>query len=306
METPVADPVVQVESDSTVVAPADPFALDETKFASLTPEQRAALDPVLDEWKTRAKSEIEKTGKTYQEKYRPAEEKAQALDALVKDQRFVQWWHSMQQAATQQNPQGQNAIAQTQPQDIASAEEWQAAISEAYSGDPTKMKMLQARMFSVMATPVVQQLKAGQDELRTTLEMKNLFETHPDAKALDKIGYDAANPEAPSLLEVALNLADERGKSLEWGYKLAKKWSDSMTVQAKQEAMGLVQSKKESITSGPSTNKPGATVVEVEDAEELMNKSMGWALDHPGQALPRFVIRPQAQTQRDQRWAQRT
>lgn len=302
-ETPVVEtPAPPAEAVSP--AAQDPYVMDEAKFASLSPQQRASIDPVLSEWKERAKQEVEKTRKTYEEKYKPDLEKAQALTQLVQRPEFQQWWVSQQQAAMRQNPQGQSAIAQTQPQDIASAEEWQSAISEAYSGDPTKMRSLQARMFSVMATPVVQQLKAGQDELRTTIEMKNLFEAHPDAKSLDKIGYDANDPDTPSLLETALNLADDKGKSLEWGYQLAKKWSDSMSVQAKQEAMGLVQSKKESITSGPSTNKAGASVVEVADAEELMTRSMEASL--AGGPMPKFVIRPPAAVQRDQRWAQRT
>lgn len=310
METPVADSnVQQSEPDSTVAAPAstDPFSVDETRFASLSPEQRASLDPVLNEWKTRAQAEIESRGKKYEEKYKPDLEKARALTELVQKPEFQQWWQQQQRAAIQQNPTAQGAIQQTQPQDIASAQEWQDAISEAYSGDPTKMKTLQARMFSVMATPVVQQLKAGQEELRTTMEMKNLFESHPDAKQLDKIGYDANDPDTPSLLETALNLASERNKSLEWGYQLAKKWSDAMSVSAKQEAMGFVQSKKESVTSGPSTNRGGSSaIVEVADAEELMSRSMAWSLDNPNQPLPKFVIRSPAQSQRDQRWAQRT
>lgn len=302
-EKPVVEsPSLPVESVSP--ATQDPYAMDEAKFSSLTPEQRASIDPVLSAWKERAKQEVEKTRKSYEEKYKPDLEKAQALTQLVQRPEFQQWWVSQQQAAMRQNPQGQSAIAQTQPQDIASAEEWQSAISEAYAGDPTKMKTLQARMFSVMATPVVQQLKQGQEELRTTMEMRNLFEAHPDAKALDKIGYDANDQDTPSLLETALNLADEKGKSLEWGYQLAKKWSDSMSVQAKQEAMGLVQSKKESVTSGPSTNKGTVSVVEVADAEELMTRSMEASL--AGGPMPKFVIRPPTAAQRDQRWAQRT
>lgn len=301
-ETPaVEQPVVDAQAPTAV----DPYAFDESKFASFSPEQRASLNPVFSEWKERAKQEVEKTRKSYEEKYKPELEKAQALGQLVQRPEFQQWWASQQQMAMRQNPQGQGAIQNTGPQDIASAEEWQSAISDAYAGDPTKMKALQARTFAVMATPVVQQIKDSQDELRTTMEMKNLFEAHPDAKSLDKIGYDAADPETPSLLETALNLADAKGKSLEWGYQLAKRWSDSLTVAAKQEAMGLVQGKKESITSGPSTNKGGtSTVIEVSDAEELMTRSMEASL--AGGPMPKFVIRPPAQVNRDQRWAQRT
>lgn len=301
-EQPIVQPTPTDGNGAT-----DPFSVDESKFTSFSPEQRAALNPIFDDWKARARNEIEKTGKTYEEKYRPTQEKAQALEALTKDSRFVQWWHGIQQSASQQNPQNQGMIQATQPQDIASAEEWQSAIAEAYAGDPTKMKQIQARMFSVMATPVIQQLRDGQAELRTTMEMKNLFEAHPDAKALDKIGYDAVNSDSPSLLETALNLADQKGRSLEWGYQLAKRWSDGMTLQAKQEAMGLVQGKKDSVTSGPSTNRSSTTTtVEVADVDEMMQKAQEWALDHPGQPVPKFVIRPQSQATTAQRWAQRT
>lgn len=299
-------PVVEPVQDS---APAvvDQFGIDEAKLVSLSPEQRASLSPVFEEWKTRAKGEIEKASKTYQEKYRPAEEKAQALDALIKDQRFVQWWHGLQQSMANQAPQNLGAPGSAQPQDIATPEEWQSAIADAYAGDPTKMKTLQARMFSVMATPVIQQLRAGQEELRTTMEMKNLFESHPDAKDLDKVGYDPNDKEMPSLLETALNLADQRGQSLEWGYNLAKRWSNAMNINAKQEAMGMVQAKKDSVTSGPSTNRTGAvSVVEVDDIDQMMQKAQEFALDNPGKPPPKFVIRPKGQEAQSQRWAQRT
>lgn len=284
---------------------ADPFAVDESRFASFSPEQRASLDPVLSELRERAKGEIEKTRKTYEEKYQPQVQQAAALNQLVQKPEFQKWWISQQQTAMQVNPTSQGAISQMQPQDVASGQEWQEAISEAYAGDPTKIKQLQARTFSVMATPVVQQLHNAQEELRTTIEMKNLFESHPDAKMLDKIGQDSSDPDSPSLLEMALNLADERKQPLEWGYKLAKKWADGMSVQAKQEAMGLVQSKKDSVTSGPSTNKaPNGTIIEVADAEELMTRSMEASL--AGGPIPKFVIRPRSATPVDQRWAQRT
>jgi len=65
--------------------------------------------------------------------------------------------------------------------------------------------------------------------------------------------------------------------------------------------MGLVQEKKASVTSGPSTNQSGNAVVEVADAEELMQKNMEALAS--GQKPPRFVIRKQEQ--KESRWAQR-
>lgn len=301
MDTPVVEPVAPVEVATPSAS--DPFALDEARLASLSPEQRASLDPVFEEWKTKAKAEIEKTSKTYEEKYKPHQEKAQALDELVKDPRFQQWWKSVQQTAVSQNPEGSTAVAASKPQDFATENEWQEAWANAYSGDYTKFKEIQARMFATMATPVIQELRAGQEELRTTLEMKNLFETHADAKELDMIGRNPSDPndKSQSLLEFALEWADNNKRPLEEGYQMAKRWADSLRVGAKQEAMGLVQDKKSSVTSGPSTNQGGQTVIEVDDADELMARNMEYLAS--GQKPPKFVIRPQAPKQ--SQWAQR-
>jgi hypothetical protein len=76
-----------------------------------------------------------------------------------------------------------------------------------------------------------------------------------------------------------------------------------MRVGAKQEAMGMIQDKKQSITSGPSTSKAGAAIVEVADSEELMQKHMEAIA--AGQTPPKFVIRPPAAVSRD-RWTQKT
>lgn len=301
MDTPIAEPVVTAEPSAPVSV--DPFNLDEAKLASLSPEQRASLDPVFDEWKNKAKAELEKSGKTYEEKYKPHREKADALDQLVKDPRFQQWWNSVQQTAVQQNPAGATAAGSTKPQDFATEQEWQEAWANAYGGDYTKFKEIQARMFATMATPVIQQLKQGQEELRTTLAMKDLFERHEDAKELDLIGRNVSdsNDQSESLLEMCLNWADANGKSLEEGYAKARSWADALKVGAQQKAMGLVQEKKSSVTSGPSTNQGGTSVVEVADADELMAKNMEYLAS--GLKPPKFVIKsPQKQNQ----WAQRT
>lgn len=301
METSVQDIPISEQPVSQGVVSDDTFVLDESRFASLSPEQRAALDPVFEDWKTKAKSQIEKTSKTYEEKYKPHREKAEALEQLVKDPRFQQFWANLTNAA----PGGQGA----QPKDFASPEEWQQAVSDAYAGNGDKMKEIQTRMFSAMAAPVVQELKKNQDELkrgqeefRTIQEMKDLFEKYPEAKKLDMIGRNASDPNdsSLSLLEMALNWAEDNKKPMVDGYNLAKRWADGLRAGAQQEAMGLVQSKKESVTSGPSTNKGGLPVVEVEDADELMQKNMEYLAVK--QTPPRFVIRGQ---QKQTQWAQR-
>lgn len=306
MDASVAEPVAaEAPAANQAVAPADPFSLDEARLASLSPEQRAALDPVFDEWKGKAKAEIEKTGKTYEEKYKPHLEKAQILEDLVKDTRFQGWWRSIQQQAAAQNP-GAAAVAQNaKPADFATEQEWQEAWGNAYAGDYGKFKEIQARMFSMMATPVVQQLREGQMELKATLEMKDLFERHRDATELDAIGRNPSDPndKSESLLEMCFNWAEQNGRTLEEGYAKAKRWASDLKVGAKKEAMGLVQDKKASITSGPSTNKESQSVIEVADADELMAKNMEYLAS--GQKPPKFVIRKQEAPTSGNRWSQR-
>jgi hypothetical protein len=299
----MADPnVVQAEPDASVSAPApaDPFSVDESKLVTLAPEQRAALDPIFNEWKTKAKGEIEKSQKSWQEKLAPIEKESQALRELVKDQRFQQWWQNITGVATQQNPQAGGAIQQSKPQDFASPQEWQEAILDASNGDSTKLQSIQQRMYQVMATPVIQRIEQGQQELKTTFELKDLWERHPDAKDLDAIGRsNDPNDQTESLLESCLNWAADNGKSLEEGYMRARKWADALKVGAQQQAMGLVQGKKESVTSGPSTAKGGQAVVEVSGPDELMQKNMEYLA--AGQTPPRFVIRNQ-EAPKGQRW----
>ena len=79
----------------------------------------------------------------------------------------------------------------------------------------------------------------------------------------------------------------------------ARKWADALKVGAQQQAMGLVQGKKESVTSGPSTAKGGQAVVEVSGPDELMQKNMEYLA--AGQTPPRFVIRNQ-EAPKGQRW----
>lgn len=292
---------VEVSEAPAPSAPSDPFALDEVKLSSLSPEQRAALDPIFDEWKGKAKAEIERTTKTYTEKYRPYEEKANALDQLVKDPRFIQWWQNVQQAT--------GAPEKAEMRDFASPEEWQQAVADAYSGNGAKLKEIQARMFAAMATPVVQELRKSQEELKNAQEefqmtqaVKDLFERHPDAKELDAIGRDPNDSNSESLLEMCLNWADENGKPLEEGYKRASSWAAALKVGAQQQAMGIVQEKKGSTVSGPTTAKGGTTsVIEVADSDELMQRNMEAIL--AGEKPPRFVIRQGVAN--GSRWAQK-
>lgn len=276
-ETIVQDsPVTQTPAvpETTVPAPSDPYALEETSLASLSPEQRASLDPILDTWKKKAIEREESAKKSAEESYKPHREKAEALDNLVKHPKFQEWWRlQQQQMAGGQSPQTQQAVAQSKPQDFASPEEWSQAVLDASNGDASKLQAIQARMFATMATPFVQQFTQQQKELSTKLEMKELMENHPDYKELDQIGLDDKG-QGTSLLEHCLNYVEARGEPLEKGYQMARTWAAGMRSKAEAQAMGIVKDKRDSVTSGPSTSTNASNVVYVNSEDEKIKRFM--------------------------------
>lgn len=275
-QTAVQEPVVTppAQPEVTPPAPSDPYALDETSLISLSPEQRASLDPILEGWKKKAIEREETAKKSVEETYKPHREKAEALDNLVKHPQFQQWWQSQQQQMMQgQNAQTQQAVSQSKPQDFATPEEWSQAVIDASNNDPTKLQAIQARMFSTMATPFVQRINQQQREIATKMEMKELMETHPDYKELDQIGLDDKG-QGVSLLEHCLNLAEAQGRPLEEGYQQAVRWASSMKAKAQAQAMGIVQGKKDSITSGPSTSTNSGNVIYVTSEDEKIRRFM--------------------------------
>lgn len=275
--------------EPAAAAPADPFSLDENSLVSLSPEQRASVEPIIQNWKTKAQEEITRRESAVSDKYRPVQERADALDKLSKYEPFTQWWNSHQRAAQQQNPGQADQIAQAKPESYATPAEWSEAVLEASNGDAAKLQSIQARMMSAWATPFVKQMTEKTQILETQMNLKDLFETHPDAKELDQIGIDPKTREGVSLLEQALEWAERNRRPLEDGYQLARKWADQFKVGAQQQAMGLVQSKKTDVTAGPSTAASNVNVVTVGSVDELMKRSMEAQLS--GQKDVKFVLR---------------
>lgn len=287
---PAATPAPEVVTTQSLVEPSDPFALDETSLGSFSPEQRASLDPILKAWKERATAEITKKETEASSKYKPIEEKAKALEKLTQYQPFVQWWQAQQKNAAVGAPEGQQtAIAQTKPADFATPQEWQEALWEASQGQGEKLQGIQSRMMNAWATPFVQQLTQKQQYLETQMDMKDLFERHPDAKTLDAIGIDSKSGEGVSLLEMGLDWAERNRRPLEDGYQLAKRWADQMSVGAQRQAMGMVQGKKQEVTAGNSPSRSDTSFVEVENADELLKKSL--EANMAGNKGVRFVIK---------------
>lgn len=273
LETEVAQPDVTTAPTETTTptetqdTSADPFAVDESQFVSLTPEQRAALDPVLSKWKetakTYAKTERESEGKKYSEHVK----KAQALDRLVSDQKFVKWYNETN------NPQNQVA-----PKSVASAEEWASAYQALSNGDPMPLEQLQSKLVMSVGGPQLQRTQQAMQMLQKENEMNKLFVSHPDAKDLDQIGRED-NPDGQSLLELCLEVGEKRGLSFQQSYEMASRVAKSMENKGKRAAMGMVQEKKGSTTEKPSVNTRDEGVQYVDTMEEAMNKNIEAAMD---------------------------
>ena len=230
-EPPVAPVETLPPAPAVVADPNDPFSVDEATLSKFAPDQRA----VLDNWKKKASETIETRSKSTEEKFKAHVEKADALDQLTRHPEFQKWWYAQQKQA----PQGSAVTQGANPQEFATPEEWSTAVLDASNGMPQKLQAIQSKMWSQMATPVVQQLQQKQQQLEMTMQMKNLWERYPDAKDLDAIGRDPSDPndKTPSLLEIAMIHAVEgQGKSVEEGYQLAKRWADSMGKNATQKA----------------------------------------------------------------------
>lgn len=246
----------------------DPFAVDESQFVSLSPEQRAALDPVLNKFretaKTYARSEREAEGK----KYKDHVTKAQALEKLVSDPRFVKWYQETN------NPQ---TVAT--PQSVASAEEWAQAYQSLSAGDPMPLEKLQTKLVMSVGGPEIQRTRSEMNMLRQENALNKLFAGHSDAKDLDQIGREE-DPNAPSLLQLcAQSVMDRQGGTWEQAYALAKQVALSMENKGKRAAMGLVTEKKGSVTEKPSTNSREEGVQYVDTMDEAMSRNIEAQMD---------------------------
>ena len=258
----------ETATTSTADASADPFAVDESQFVSLTPEQRAALDPVLNKWKETAKSYAQKEREAEGKKYTDHVKKAAALEKLVADPRFVKWYQETN------NPQ-QTAS----PKSVASAEEWAQAYQALSAGDPAPLEALQTKLVMSVGGPQLQATQQQMHMLRMENEMAKLFANHADAKDLDQIGRED-NPEAPSLLQLAAqSVMDKQGGTWEQAYALAKQVALAMENKGKRAAMGLVTEKKGSVTEKPSTNTKEEGVQYVDTMEEAMAANIEAAID---------------------------
>ena len=270
--TEEAAPTETAPVETAAPAEVDPFAVDESQFVSLTPEQRAALDPVMTKWKESAKSYAQKERESEGKKYTEQVKESAALRKLTADPRFIKWYNETN--APQQSA--------STPKSVASAEEWANAYQSLSAGDPAPLEALQTKLVMSVGGPQIQATQQQMNMLRAENEMTKLFANHPDAKDLDGIGREE-DPASPSLLELCLSVVrDRNGGTMEQAYAMAKKVSLSMENKGKRAAMGLVQGKKDSVTEKSASSAKDGGVVYVDTMEEALTKNIEAAMDKTG------------------------
>ena len=289
--TQQAQPIQDIKvAEAPVSQPVETSQVQDDEFSGIPAEHRPIVQPHIEAFKKKMADEISRRDSEI-EQYRSYGDKATALDKLTKYAPFVQWWNQEQArargAATTQVQ--QNAIDNTKPADVATQGEWQEAILNASSGDGTKLQELQSRMMERFAAPYVQQLQSSQKTLDAKIQLRDLFDHHPDAKDLDSIGIDPKTKEGVSLLEMGLDWAERNNRTYEEGYFMSKRWADSLRVMEQQKAMGIVTDKKQSVTSGPSTTSSNSSVFQVDNIDDLMRRHMDAQLS--GNKDAQFVLK---------------
>lgn len=228
---------------------------------SSIPEQfRPHVEPVIKKATEKYQSELSKQ----QEAVKAFQDKSMALDRLLADQDFQRWYMD------KTNPQARQPQQPAQPeQPVVSPEEWQSAYDKALAGDMAAMNDLTERQLDSLVqkkyAPEMQRMALKQRQIDLSMEMNELFNSHPDAKDLDKAG----------LLEPALHLyTDKNKKPMEHAYQEARKAYDFIYNKAKADLTAEAQGKRGAITETPSTTTNDATTVYVDTPQQALRQQL--------------------------------
>lgn len=230
-----------VETPDATPAPSAPEAVPQTPPAAPTDGWEALPEDVRKTAEPYVKPLKEKLS-AYEKEIEAAkssQEKAVALDRLVQNKEFQEWWNTRGKTKTEPQPQQQNKMPYT-------PEEYQRAYDKAALGDYSDLDALQKKqiesVLSEKVTPALGQLQSKAREIELSFELNSLLERHPDAKDLDKYGF----------LEPALHYyTDKLGKPMEEAYKQAKAAYDKAIGDYKAKEQKEIQEKKAGVTERP-------------------------------------------------------
>lgn len=256
MDQPNAGAVVEPPVAPVVPVPEVPVTYD-----TLEPEIRTRVEPIfkpMQEKMANYEKEIESA--------KSSKEKAIALDRLVADPDFQQYWTKRNSTPVKTEPAKGPEMAFT-------PEEYQAAQDKFLSGDPSAMMALQEKQTKAIlardVTPAMDTLNRKAKEIELGVELGNLLGAHPDAKDLDKYGF----------LEPALHYyTDKLGKPMEFAYTKAKEAYDRAIGDYKLKQTKEIESKRGSITETPGTMTADQGVVYLDTAEQVLRAQINAAV----------------------------
>jgi hypothetical protein len=156
----------------------------------------------------------------------------------------------------------------------ATNEQYALAIQEAAAGDPTKLNAIITRSFQMIAAPTIKEFTQLKQEQAQDRELDALFRMYPDAEELDdpKL-FGEGNP---TPLELAVHrVVDQQGGTFEQAYKVARQMASALESKYKNQALGMVNGKKQSVTEKTSVqSKETDNIVEVGSGEEALRKNV--------------------------------
>lgn len=280
---PAPEPAAPAAPEAAPAAPAEErfLDLDEAELASLPPEiRKGVVDPLLTKLNGKAKEKILKE----RESFKAHQQKADVFDQLVKQPWFQQAYYQVQNPQRQVPQQPQPGQPQVPQVPGISAQEWNQAYEKAAEGDMTALNALQEKQLDTLVkqkyAPIIEHVQTKTRELEMTMELNDLFSNHEDAKELDSIRVNPADPRSPSLLEMALHfVSDKGGRPFEEAYQAARTMADQLKTQAKSVALGIVQDKKASVTEAPArTQVTDEGVVYVDTPQEALRAQIAASL----------------------------
>lgn len=230
-----------------------------------TPAPEAAFDP--NALPPEHKSIWDRADKTFSEKYKGYDDfksRANALDSLVKDPEFVNWY---------QNRNKPKATEPAKEEDLT-PEQWQA-ISQDPKAFNLYLKQQAKKMFDEQYGPQIQAQTQTVDVLKRQSEIEIFAAQNKDFWNLDEKG----------LIEPIIKKYPKLG--LDEVYKLAK--YDTLQEEATKKAHGIVEKKKTATTEKPGVSSAATNgKVKVKNREEAMLIAMENA--RAGRASPDFDI----------------
>lgn len=249
-QEPTTDPAIGVDGTafkSSGEATGQSAPADETFYSgdpnTLPPQLREAYKNMLRDYKQKTQSVAEKA-KQYESQAQEQASKAEFLDKLTKDSRFVDWYNSLSASEKQAAGNGQS------PEELVSQEEWIEAQS-----DPKKFAEIISRVTDAKVASIENMRQSKND----ASEFISAFSEAVDEKTGKKLRPDFDELAELGIVNMFLDKIPAESKS-DWGkaltssYKSAKDLYEKIYTKGKSDALSSLKQKEARSTTPPSSS----------------------------------------------------